>query len=300
MTRIRQILAGKRILPLVPIAAICVILARAAAPATQPSPIQYQRIVRTNPPLQLHVVSVDLADPRVALRVARGADDPDREGPWQTKLDTVRSIATRQKLAVAVNGNFFFCKEGINLLGKQVPYFTGNWTAVNGYAMSDGVLWSNNKFGASLVVGEKGGVSIGRFGSIPKNARQVVSGSSLLVTNGRNVGASKDLAPRTAIGIDKAGKQLTLLVVDGRRENFSVGMTATQLGEELVRLGCWDALMLDGGGSSTLVMRDPDNQTVRLMNHPSDGHDLPMDLSIERPVANAFGVMLRDGPTSKP
>jgi hypothetical protein len=59
-------------------------------------------------------------------------------------------------------------------------------------------------------------------------------------------------------------------------------------------------LMLYGGGSSTLVMRDPDDQTERLMNHPSDGHDLPMDLSIERPVANAFGVVLRDGPTTRP
>jgi hypothetical protein len=298
--RIRKIIATKRILLLVPIAAICVILARAAAPATQPSPIQYRRILRTNPPLQLHVVTVDLTDPRVALRVARGADDPDGDGPWQTRLDTVRNIATRQKLAVAVNGNFFFGKEGINLLGKQVPYFAGNWASVNGYAMSDGVLWSKDKFGASLVVDAKGGVSIGRFGSIPNEARQVVSGSDMLLIHGRNVAVAKDLAPRTAIGIDKAGKQLTLIVVDGRREDVSVGMTAAQVGEELVRLGCWDALMLDGGGSSTLVMRDPADQTVRLMNHPSDGHDLPMDLSIERPVADAFGVMLRDGPTTRP
>ena len=298
--RSRQITFAKVYVLLIPLAAISVILARAAAPATQPSPIQYRQIVRSNPPLRLHVVTVDLTDPRVALRVARGADDPDGQGPWQTKLDTVRNIATRQKFAVAVNGNFFFGKEGINLLGKQVPYFAGNWAAVNGYAMSDGVLWSNDKFGASLVVDEKGGVTIGRFGSIPKDARQVVSGAELLVTNGRNVGVSKDLAPRTAIGIDKSGKQLTLLVVDGRRENFSVGMTAAQVGEELVGLGCWDALMLDGGGSSTLVMRDPGDQTVHLMNHPSDGHDLPMDLSVERPVADVFGVMLRDGPTTKP
>src|SRR2546423_13018881 len=106
--RFREIRFAKLYLLLVPLAAICVILARGAAPATQPSPIQYRQIVRTNPPLQLHVVTVDLTDSRVALRVVRGGEDPDGEGPWQTKLDIVRNIATREELAGAVHRQFFF------------------------------------------------------------------------------------------------------------------------------------------------------------------------------------------------
>ncbi len=49
-----------------------------------------------------------------------------------------------------------------------------------------------------------------------------------------------------------------------------------------------------------MVMLDPLDQKLRLMNNPSDGHDLPIPLSIERPVADAFGVKLKESPTTKP
>ena len=229
-----------------------------------------------------------------------GADDPDGDGPWQTKLDTVRSMAKRDNLAAAVNGSFFAGKDGMTVFGKTVPYFTGNWAVVTGWAMSDGVLWCKEPSLASMVVDAKGAVSIGRYARIPPDARQVVGAGDLLLMHGRNTATSKDLAPRTAIGIDRAGKQLTMFVVDGRRDDYSVGMTGTQVADELLKLGCFDALMLDGGGSSTMVMRDPDGKTFRLMNHPSDGHELPLDLSIERPVADSVGIVIKEDTTTRP
>jgi hypothetical protein len=269
---------------------------RAAAPASQPSPIQYREVVRSNPPLHMHVVTVDLTDPRVQVRVVRGGEDPDGPGPWQTKLDTVRNIANREQLDVAVNGNFFTGKEAMSILGKKVPYFTGNWATVTGAAVSDGVVWASDEPRAALVVDARGGVSIGMFHRIPPGAQQVASSGELLVTTGRNTATSKDVAPRTAIGIDRGGKTLMMIVVDGRRDDFSIGMTGPQLADELIKLGCWNALLLDGGGSSTMVLRDSGEKEVRLVSHPSDGHDLPIDLSIERPVANAVGVQVRENP----
>ena len=65
------------------------------------------------------------------------------------------------------------------------------------------------------------------------------------------------MQPRTAIGIDRTGRQLLLLVIDGRRDDYSVGATHAELAEELIRLGAWDAVNLDGGGSSTMVMFNP-------------------------------------------
>lgn len=47
-------------------------------------------------------------------------------------------------------------------------------------------------------------------------------------------------------------------------------------------LGCDNAVNLDGGGSSTLVARDPGAGAVTVRNHPAGG--------VERPVANGIGV----------
>lgn len=84
-------------------------------------------------------------------------------------------------------------------------------------------------------------------------------------------------APRTAIGYLGA-KEVVLVTVDGRH-NHSVGMTLYELARYLRGIGVMDAINLDGGGSTTLVVGG------RTMNRPSDGH--------ERPVNNA--ILLSSG-----
>jgi exopolysaccharide biosynthesis protein len=133
---------------------------------------------------------------------------------------------------------------------------------------------------------------------LPADAREVVSGIFQIVTDGRNTavqnsddGSPAQPAPRTAAGIDRTGKRLILMVADGRRPDYSVGMTHHLMAQELIDRGVWDAIALDGGGSSTLVMRDAEGK-IQVINRPSDGHDLPMELSVERSVANALGVVI--------
>lgn len=81
-------------------------------------------------------------------------------------------------------------------------------------------------------------------------------------------------APRTAAGVDDRGR-LLLLTVNGRQAS-SVGLTLTELAQVMAHLGARDALNLDGGGSSTMVLRGD------LFNLPSDGR--------ERTVGNALLV----------
>jgi len=69
--------------------------------------------------------------------------------------------------------------------------------------------------------------------------------------------------PRTAVGQLADGRVL-LVVVDGRRAGYSVGMTNFELAQTLVRLGATTGSALDAGGSSTLAF---DGQ---LLNRPSD------------------------------
>lgn len=83
--------------------------------------------------------------------------------------------------------------------------------------------------------------------------------------------------PRTAIGVLPDGR-IVLLVVDGRQPTHSLGMTIVELAIALRRLGAVEAMNLDGGGSSTLVVGG------RLLN-------LPSEETGERPVADALLVI---------
>ncbi len=76
--------------------------------------------------------------------------------------------------------------------------------------------------------------------------------------------------PRTLIGW-KADGTLVIHVADGRKEDYSNGLTLRQCAEEMLRLGCVWAVNMDGGGSSVMGARLPGSGTVSVVNHPSDG-----------------------------
>jgi hypothetical protein len=115
----------------------------------------------------------------------------------------------------------------------------------------------------------------------------VVGGTPVLVRDGQPVrdfsaeGVRRDFVlqrhPRTAVGVRDDGRWV-FVVVDGRRPEFSVGMTLAELAELMVSLGCRQALNLDGGGSSTFFLYG------QVVNRPSD-------LSGERPVSDAILVL---------
>ncbi|GAA2635321.1 phosphodiester glycosidase family protein [Streptomyces vastus] len=91
-------------------------------------------------------------------------------------------------------------------------------------------------------------------------------------------------AVRTAAGISDGGKRLTLLALDGAPE-FRTGLTIAEVAAVMRQLGSADAFSLDGGGSTTLVAREPGAAAVSVRNHPSAG--------AERPVPNGIGVFSR-------
>jgi phosphodiester glycosidase len=90
--------------------------------------------------------------------------------------------------------------------------------------------------------------------------------------------------PRTAVCISDNGHTLALLATDGR-EGTSSGLTLGRLAGLMQSLGCTDAANLDGGGSTTLVTRDP--PTGRLIVRNGLAHGL------ERPVPNGIAIVPR-------
>ena len=93
-------------------------------------------------------------------------------------------------------------------------------------------------------------------------------------------------APRTFIGFKEDGTGF-ICVVDGRYAGGSIGITVEQEAQLAGVLGAQFALELDGGGSSTMVVRI--NDTLTLRNTPSDGS--------MRSVSNA--IMLVEKPKTE-
>src|SRR5262245_20180161 len=86
----------------------CCAFSFAEFPTTRPYPgVTYVHEMHDDPPQSVYVVTLDLADPNVSVRVAPGGADPDGDGQWQTTLMTVRDIAQREHFDIAVNASFF-------------------------------------------------------------------------------------------------------------------------------------------------------------------------------------------------
>jgi hypothetical protein len=120
-----------------------------------------------------------------------------------------------------------------------------------------------------------------------RGAKAAIGGGPVLVRNGirqKHSGSAIDSYefssmserhPRTAIGWN--AKYFFLVEVDGRQRRLSAGMTLDELSAYLLKLGCEDAMNLDGGGSATLWW----NGQIR--NSPCDGY--------ERPIANSLVIV---------
>ena len=93
-----------------------------------------------------------------------------------------------------------------------------------------------------------------------------------LVEDGKTCsGLPTGAAPRTALGLTADGK-LILYTIDGRASGYSIGASLSQTAERLVELGCVNAMSLDGGGSTTLVVTNPADTAATVLNRPSDGY----------------------------
>lgn len=94
--------------------------------------------------------------------------------------------------------------------------------------------------------------------------------------------------PQTAVGVTKDGKHALFAVFDGRfaGPRRSKGMTYTEVASFLLAHGAYNAILMDSGGSSEMVVRLPGQRTVSVINWPSGGY--------ERPVANGLFIYYSD------
>ncbi len=108
----------------------------------------------------------------------------------------------------------------------------------------------------------------------------VVNGNPVLIKDGIVVAEPCDgyecaRQPRTGIGVTATGEVL-LVTVDGRQDS-SIGLAIVPFAKLMKRLGAVTALNLDGGGSTTMVVRG------ELVNRPSEG--------VQRKITSAVLVL---------
>ena len=237
-------------------------------------------------PWAVYLVEADLTRCDLALAVlqaeANEAGHADRE--------TVTSMAARHAGAVlaAVNGDFFTpggrtagsqVVRGRVIVARERPVLawrrgSSPWIG-QARVLADTALWAG--WSVSLRRGD--------------GLTEAVSGFPELLAEGARVG---DLGvaelpgfaatrhPRTAVAYDVERERLWLVVVDGRRPTYSVGMTLPELTALLQALAVEEALNLDGGGSSVVAVRN------RVVSRPSDDDG-------ERAVVNALAVVHEPG-----
>jgi len=246
--------------------------------------ITYKRLARSVPrPLTIHIVTIDLTAPGIKVFVTPGTPGPDRaEIPARTTSEFVREF----QVQFAVNASFFYP------FYAKTPwdYYprSGDRVDVLGKAISNGIQYSQGDPGwFALCFSAEGRAQILGHHQCPDGTMQAVAGGTILVKNGEpvilNNGKIYDgLYPRTAVGIDRKGEKIWIIVIDGRQAYYSEGVSLPELAGIFLELGVETALNLDGGGSTTLVLGD---DRPKVLNAPIHTR-IPM---CQRPVANHLG-----------
>ena len=238
--------------------------------------------IREPRPNRAHILRVDLSIGQAVPMVVMG-DDPDGSGPAETALTSPMTLAGGGSVLAFVNTNPW--DSFPDAAGeKNRRWYEGQPVDIHGLAASDGRLRSAAQSGAASVwVNARGRVVLD---DVPAEGTVVegMSGFQHIVKEGAVVVAPGGaIHPRTGLGVDRDGKVLWLVVVDGRQESFSEGMTVHELARLLLEQGCWDAANMDGGGSSVMGLMGEDGR-LQVVNSPSDRSPLAPDTPKIRPL----------------
>ncbi|MBR6423602.1 MAG: phosphodiester glycosidase family protein [Bacteroidales bacterium] len=199
-------------------------------------------------------------------------------------LETTTAIAAKTGAVAAVNGSFF---------NMRAPYGSVNYLRVDGVELAPNAR--DGRRGRSIrqtgaVATSHGALYVLKGDVLSRweldiEAEDVVTTGPLLLIDGQAEPVANDKFntnrhPRTAVG-RRADGTVLLVTADGRNAK-AAGLSMLELQQVMAALGCVDAINLDGGGSTTMVVRGV------VVNHPSDNKRF--DALGERPVANAIIV----------
>lgn len=234
-------------------------------------------------PTKIFLFDVRLSD-RVSL-VATVADDTDSsisttegqmtaKAPLSAHLEVMQSKRQNVRVLGGVNADFF------NIRTNQMPcgVLYRNGRCVKGSYDSLTTIF------ALLTDGTACCMSGAEYEAFDKSLiAEAVSGRQMLLDNGVAQSSSTRLEPRTAVGVTRDGKRVFILVADGRRKEYSNGLSYADMAVIFKRLGAYDAINLDGGGSSSF--------SIEVAAGDFEPINRPSDRSGERAVPNGLAIV---------
>jgi Phosphodiester glycosidase len=248
--------------------------------------VLYQRIARNTPrPVLIHLITIDLTAPGVKPFVTKGLSVKATD-QTETQARTVPEFVNDFKLQLAINGSYF------NPFHEVTPwnYYPHSRHRANvlGQMISNGNIYSpveSNWHVLCFAANNQAQIPGGE--ECPAGTVHGIAGAEILLRQGKisKVFDSNIDKPYPCVvaAIDKQGKKLWLVLVDGKQPLYSEGITKSELTAFIMELGANTALLLDGGGSTTLAISTPSG--AKLLNAPIHTK-LPM---VARPVANHLG-----------
>jgi hypothetical protein len=244
--------------------------------------VEYILDVRSSPrPVVIHIIKVDLNTPGIRPIVTPG--DPKSELPLEAR--TTSEFLDDFGVQVAINGDGFTPWHSRTIF-DYYPH-SGDPVDAIGMAASEGELYSQDTDNEPILflgTNNKAGIN-----NQPGRLIHAISGNALIIRNGQSVERSGGTPqPRTAVALDRANGHLILVVVDGRQPGYSEGVTLQELAEIIIFYGGHNAINLDGGGSSTLVIEGPFGNP-KVLNSPINNR-IP---GRQRPVGNHLGIFAK-------
>lgn len=214
-----------------------------------------------------YILKADLNTAGLSVKVSTPYDSPAYGGQTIPEMAKYLEDANHKVLA-GTNGDFYDVANYIprGPLHKNGTILKSTFTGTEALAQQGlsfiGILDDGKPY-----IGYKQ-----EYDAYKSRLKEATGGGVLLVKNGEKVNNSQfgALDPRIAIGYT-TGNVMYFVVVDGRDFYHSSGATYADLSNIFYALGAEAALNLDGGGSATMMIRNPLADVWHVKNHPTDG-----------------------------
>lgn len=246
--------------------------------------------------LHIHIVKIDLTAPGLRFKLTAPA------GTLETIRQTTLQFLEQEHAQIAINAHFFLPFPSTQAEASLVGFAASDGVVYSAfeapsqsYALTrDAPALNLNAENRAAIVHRDPAFADGKHVREKVTVWNAIAGSAQIVTDGaksipryvdeenpdgaltpggpNNYSNTKSwydaLAARSAIGLSRDGRTLFLFTVDAR--GGSAGMQVGEVADMLLREGAYNAINLDGGGSTTLAMEDAGTHTGRIVNVSSD------------------------------
>lgn len=206
-------------------------------------------------PLIVHIVKIDLLNPTVSVITSEAALFKNNRG--RLRGETTRDFALRHNTIVAFNAAPF----------KTRSLLFSVYRTIVGIHITDFRRMSmpHERYGALLFYADKTARIIDAQTEelLLENVRHAVGGFWTILRNGAVLPQKLHRRDsRTAVGLADNGRTLFVVAVEGENKRKSHGLSFEETARLMRELGADDALQLDGGSSSSLVLQENGTQHI--------------------------------------